>query len=100
MRRRAAAAAVAIIIIALTVYKVREPVMTMNSVAVRNLDLQASSSAGILAANITVAADVSVKNPNAATFELGPSATAVYYRGRAVARRGPAGTRWRGGRCG
>ncbi|KAG1335122.1 putative Late embryogenesis abundant protein [Cocos nucifera] len=82
--------AVVLVVIALTVYKVKEPVMTMNSVSIKNLKLKLGSSLNI---NMTVVADVSVKNPNAASFRFGESATALYYRAREMGvAYGPPGT--------
>ncbi|XP_008805654.2 uncharacterized protein LOC103718555 [Phoenix dactylifera] len=84
------AIAVVLAIIALTVYKVKDPVMTMNSVYVKNLNINLTSPH---AANMTVVADVSVNNPNAASFRFGESTTALYYRAREIGvAYGPSGT--------
>jgi hypothetical protein len=74
--------------VTLTVYRVRVPVMTMNGISLTD--------PGAVAApplSLTVAADVSVRNPNAASMRYGPTETWVYYRGRLVGHAaGPAGT--------
>ncbi|RRT81594.1 hypothetical protein B296_00012663, partial [Ensete ventricosum] len=77
--------AIVIVVLALTVFKVKEPVMTMNSVTVENLAINfgtPSSSSQLFAVNMTVVADISVKNPNAASVRFGASTTAIYYRAR------------------
>nr|XP_010925985.1 uncharacterized protein LOC105048386 [Elaeis guineensis] len=86
--------AVVLVIVALTVYKVKDPVITMNSVSIENLDIKTGSSlTSPLAVNMTVVADVSVKNPNAVSFRFGKSTTAVYYQAREIGvAYGPPGT--------
>ncbi|KAJ4770143.1 hypothetical protein LUZ62_040073 [Rhynchospora pubera] len=61
--------------IGLTLYKVKEPIMTMNSITLENLSSSSTSSS----LNMSVVADVSVKNPNAASYRYGSSLTSVYY---------------------
>ncbi|CAL9120979.1 uncharacterized protein LOC135650684 [Musa acuminata AAA Group] len=82
--------------LALTVFKVKEPIMTMNSVTVQRLAIASgtpSSTAQPFAINMTVVADVSVKNPNAASVRFGASTTTLYYRAREMGvARGPPGT--------
>ncbi|XP_072960617.1 late embryogenesis abundant protein At1g64065 [Typha angustifolia] len=68
-----------LVTVTFTVYKVKDPVMTMNSVSVKNLNVS-----NLLSANLTLLADVSVKNPNAAPFRFGPSTTALFYRANQV----------------
>ncbi|GJN19521.1 hypothetical protein PR202_gb06804 [Eleusine coracana subsp. coracana] len=75
--------AVGTLAVTLTVYRVRAPVMTMNAISLTD------PSSPVL----TVVADVSVRNPNAASLRYGPTETTVFYRGRAVGRAaGPPGT--------
>uniref|UniRef100_A0A0D9VEI3 Late embryogenesis abundant protein LEA-2 subgroup domain-containing protein n=1 Tax=Leersia perrieri TaxID=77586 RepID=A0A0D9VEI3_9ORYZ len=75
-----ASTAVAAILLAvsLTVFRVREPVMTMNAISVKGFVDDATPS------RMTVVADVSVRNPNAASLTYAGSETAVYYRGARV----------------
>uniref|UniRef100_A0ACD5TEU3 Uncharacterized protein n=1 Tax=Avena sativa TaxID=4498 RepID=A0ACD5TEU3_AVESA len=72
-----------VLVLALTVLKVKDPRLTMNGVSLTALSTGAGSDSG-LAANVTVTADVSVKNPNVASFRFSQSATEVYYRGQTV----------------
>jgi hypothetical protein len=75
--------------VTLTVYRVRGPVMTMNGISLT--DPGAVFAPPLL--SLTVAADASVRNPNAASMRYGPTETWVYYRGRLVGHAaGPAGT--------
>ncbi|KAJ0971493.1 hypothetical protein J5N97_019452 [Dioscorea zingiberensis] len=71
--------AIIIVILAFTVFKVKEPKMTMNSMTIQGLSAitRSSSASGF---NVTVVADISVKNPNAASFKFGSSTTSVYYK--------------------
>ncbi|XP_044962870.1 uncharacterized protein LOC123417947 [Hordeum vulgare subsp. vulgare] len=64
-----------VLVLALTAFKVKDPRLTMNGV---------SLTAGPSAANATLTADVSVENPNVASFRFSPSATEVYLGGRTV----------------
>ncbi|KAJ1254082.1 hypothetical protein BS78_K123500 [Paspalum vaginatum] len=83
--------AVALLAVTLTVYRVREPVMTMNAISLEDPGAAASSSPPPL--TLTVVADVSVKNPNAASLRYGATETSVYYRARQVGEAlGPPGT--------
>ncbi|CAL9170721.1 unnamed protein product [Musa hybrid cultivar] len=89
--------AIVIVVLALTVFKVKEPVMTMNSVTIEKLAVNfgapSSSSSQLFAINMTLVADVSVKNPNAASVRFGASTTAIYYRAREMGvAYGPPGT--------
>uniref|UniRef100_A0ACD5U175 Uncharacterized protein n=1 Tax=Avena sativa TaxID=4498 RepID=A0ACD5U175_AVESA len=74
-----------VLVLALTVLKVKDPRLTMNGVSLTALSTGEGSGSGSgLAVNATVIADVSVKNPNVASFRFSQSATEVYYRGQTV----------------
>ncbi|CAL4970130.1 unnamed protein product [Urochloa decumbens] len=82
-------AAAALLAVTLTVFRVREPVMTMNSISLKD---PASDAASPPALTLAVVADVSVRNPNAASLRYGGTETSVWYRGRRVGEaRGPPG---------
>lgn len=82
----AALAAVALVIVGLTVYRVREPEMTLNSVDVRNVSIAPPS------VSLTVVADVSVKNRSPAAFYFDSTRTSLYYHDALVgAASGPPG---------
>jgi hypothetical protein len=92
--------AAALLAVTLTVYRVREPVMTMNAISLKDpgtaaaaASSSASSTTPTPLLTLTVVADVSVKNPNAASLRYGASETSVYYRARQVGEAlGPPGT--------
>ncbi|KAK1325821.1 hypothetical protein QJS10_CPA01g02253 [Acorus calamus] len=72
----AAIVGVVILVLALTVFKVREPIITMNSVNVQRFHPNKL--------NLTVIADVSFKNPNAVSFRYGNTTTTISYRGSTI----------------
>ncbi|RLN07877.1 hypothetical protein C2845_PM11G18350 [Panicum miliaceum] len=91
--------AAALLAVTLTVYRVREPVMTMNAISLKDPGAAAaysswpSSSTPPPLLTLTVVADVSVKNPNAASLRYAATETSVYYRARQVGEAtGPPGT--------
>ncbi|XP_039122537.1 uncharacterized protein LOC120259069 [Dioscorea cayenensis subsp. rotundata] len=69
-----------LIILAFTVFKVKEPVLTLNSITMQGLSALATSPTPSTGFNMTVIADISVKNPNAASFKFGSTTTSVYYK--------------------
>lgn len=73
-----------VLILALTVFKVKDPVMTMNSVAVEGVDVGLGEQNRPLSINATVTADLSIKNPNAASFRFRNSTTEFYFQGQTV----------------
>ncbi|XP_068652872.1 late embryogenesis abundant protein At1g64065-like [Aristolochia californica] len=79
--------AILVLVLAFTVFKVKDPQIKMNSVYFDRLSLDTSS--GL---NLAVTADISVKNPNAASFKFGNSSTLLSYRGETVGEaKSPAG---------
>jgi hypothetical protein len=76
--------AVTLLVLVFTVFHIRDPEVRMNSVTLRQLNLAAVNSTSGPRSNITLTADVSVKNPNAASFRYTNSTTSVYYRGEMV----------------
>uniref|UniRef100_A0A1D1YY19 Late embryogenesis abundant protein LEA-2 subgroup domain-containing protein n=1 Tax=Anthurium amnicola TaxID=1678845 RepID=A0A1D1YY19_9ARAE len=78
--------AIVLLVVAVTVYKVRDPVMTMNAIAMKQMRIVPPN------VSLTIVADVSVKNRNPATFYFHGSLTSLYYRGALVgATYGPPG---------
>ncbi|XP_030547982.1 late embryogenesis abundant protein At1g64065 [Rhodamnia argentea] len=83
--------AVVIIILAFTVFRVKEPVIKMNEVTVTRLEL-VNGTVPKPGVNMSLIADVSVKNPNAASFKYSNTTTTLYYHGTVVGEaRGPPG---------
>lgn len=77
---------VIILALALTVFKVKEPRLTMNNVWLTAISAGPGSGgiAAPVAANATLTADISIKNPNAAAFRFSRTETDVYYGGQTV----------------
>ncbi|TYI14900.1 hypothetical protein ES332_A08G152400v1 [Gossypium tomentosum] len=83
--------AVVIIILIFTVFRVKDPIINMNGVAVTSLEL-INGTIPKPGSNISVTADVSVKNPNVASFNYRNTTTMLYYYGKVVGdARGPPG---------
>ncbi|XP_021807960.1 uncharacterized protein LOC110751763 [Prunus avium] len=76
--------AVVIIILAFTVFRVKEPKIKMNKVTVTRLELINNNTTPKPGSNISLTADVSVKNPNAASFRYSNTTTTLYYHGKVV----------------
>ncbi|KAG0484958.1 hypothetical protein HPP92_009037 [Vanilla planifolia] len=76
---------VTILVLALTVFKVKDPEVTMN-----NLHLDRLFVPGIgtpenpISVNATLTADISIKNPNVASFRFRNSTTEFFYEGVTV----------------
>ncbi|XP_004300836.1 PREDICTED: uncharacterized protein LOC101297936 [Fragaria vesca subsp. vesca] len=77
--------AVIAIVLGFTVFHVKGPKITMNGVTITNGSLTNGS-------NITIMVDVSIKNPNVASFRYENTSTLVYFNGTEVGEgRSPAG---------
>ncbi|MQM16555.1 hypothetical protein Taro_049515 [Colocasia esculenta] len=68
-----ALALAALLAVGFTVYKVREPVMTMNAISLERMNIAPPN------VSLRVVADVSVKNRNLPTFYFDTSLTSLYY---------------------
>ncbi|KAE8679535.1 desiccation protectant protein Lea14-like protein [Hibiscus syriacus] len=83
--------AAVVITLIFTVLRVKDPTIEMNGITVTNLEL-INGTTPKPGSNITVRADVSVKNPNIASFKYRNTTTTLYYYGKVVGNaRGPAG---------
>lgn len=71
-----------ILILAFTVFKVKDPTLTLNSLYLEDINT------GFVNQNInfnaTLTADISIKNPNVASFKFDNSTTEFYYAGNIV----------------
>lgn len=86
-------AAALIIILVFTVFRIQNPVIRLNGVNIEKLELVNGTSMPKPGSNITLTADVSVKNPNYASMEYGNTSTKLMYHGAVVGEaRGPPGT--------
>lgn len=69
------------VILALTVFKVKSPTLTINSVKVSGLDVGIGPGKANSGLNMSFISDASIKNPNAAGFKFTNSSTQLYYGG-------------------
>ncbi|KAJ4823962.1 hypothetical protein Tsubulata_039218 [Turnera subulata] len=86
-----------ILVLIFTVFRTKDPVITMNSITITQLQLVNGTTIPKPGTNISFVADVSVKNPNYASFKYRNTTTSLYYRGRVAgqARSGPGKARAR-----
>ncbi|XP_027907504.1 late embryogenesis abundant protein At1g64065 [Vigna unguiculata] len=83
--------AIVIIVLIFTVFRVKDPVITMNGVTITKLELS-NTMALRTRSNMSLVADVSVKNPNVASFRYSNTTTSLFYHGVMVGEaRGPPG---------
>ncbi|XP_044492557.1 uncharacterized protein LOC123216225 [Mangifera indica] len=84
--------AVVMVILILTVFRVKEPKIKLNGFTVTQLQL-ISGTIPKPGVNMSFIADISVKNPNVASFRYSNTTTSLYYHGLLVGEaRGPPGT--------
>lgn len=67
-----------------TVFRVKDPIIKLNGVTVNGLDSTIGTQIQLLGTNISMVVDVSVKNPNAASFRYSNTTTDIYYKGTVV----------------
>lgn len=78
----AAAAAVVMLILSLTVLKVRNPTVSMDSVTVKRFNVHFGPGATRpLKINVTLVAGIAIKNPNYESMRFGASSTEIYIEG-------------------
>ncbi|CAD6236895.1 unnamed protein product [Miscanthus lutarioriparius] len=75
---------ITILVLALTLFKVHDPVFTMNRVTLEGVDGGLGTAANPVSVNATLTADISIKNPNVASFAFDRSETDFYYGGETV----------------
>ncbi|XP_052194583.1 uncharacterized protein LOC127802672 [Diospyros lotus] len=84
--------AIVVVVLILTVFRIKDPIIKMNGIRVEKLELVNGSARVRPGSNMTLTVDVSVKNPNAATFEHGSATSELYYGAKVVGEvRSPAG---------
>ncbi|KAK2973767.1 hypothetical protein RJ640_018975 [Escallonia rubra] len=74
---------VVVLVLVFTVFRVKDPVIKMNSAKIEGLDRLNVSNIDP-STNLTVIADVSVKNPNVASFKYENATTRLFYDGVVV----------------
>ncbi|KAG5565915.1 hypothetical protein RHGRI_001737 [Rhododendron griersonianum] len=79
---------IVVVILIFTVFKVKNPIITMNSVTVDKLELINGTTIPKSGSNMTLTIDVSIKNPNVASFKYPNTTTTIYYHGTSDAASG------------
>lgn len=83
--------AIVVIILIFTVFKVKDPIIKMNGVTITKLEL-INNTIPKPGVNMSLIANVSVKNPNVASFKYSNTTTTLFYHGGVVGEaRGPPG---------
>ncbi|KAH7850236.1 hypothetical protein Vadar_029636 [Vaccinium darrowii] len=83
---------IVVVILIFTVFKVKDPIMRLNGVTVNKFELINGTTTPKPGSNMSLTADVSVKNPNVVSFKYPNTTTALYYRGTMIGEaRGPPG---------
>ncbi|MCD7456849.1 hypothetical protein HAX54_033332 [Datura stramonium] len=72
------------LILGLTVFKARKPVTTVNSVSLRDLDVSFDIARLQVLLNVTVQADLSVRNPNRVGFKYDSTSAILQYKGKEI----------------
>jgi hypothetical protein len=72
------------VILGLTVFKAKDPVTTVNSVALKDLSFDLDIAKLGVYLNVTLDVNISIKNPNKVGFKYKNSSALLNYRGRVV----------------
>ncbi|KDP28555.1 hypothetical protein JCGZ_14326 [Jatropha curcas] len=84
--------AIVIVILIFTVFRIKNPNIRLNGITITQLELINNTNIPKPGVNISLIADVSVKNPNIASFKYNNTSTALFYYGELVGEaRGPPG---------
>lgn len=75
---------IVVLVLSLTVFKVKDPVLTMNRVTLEDVDGDFGTERHPVSVNATLNANISIKNPNLASFRFARSETDFYYMGETV----------------
>ncbi|KAK1426735.1 hypothetical protein QVD17_15414 [Tagetes erecta] len=76
--------ALIILILSLTVFKAKKPVITVNSVALQDLDFSINPLLLRVSLNLSLALGVTVKNPNKVSISYQNSSATLRYRGKDI----------------
>ncbi|KAF5782503.1 putative Late embryogenesis abundant protein [Helianthus annuus] len=74
--------ALILLILSLTVFKAKKPVLTVNSVALDDLDVNITPLPPKISLNLSLALDLTIKNPNKVSIKYQPSSAILRYKGR------------------
>lgn len=72
------------LILAVTVFKQRDPRLTVNSVSLDHFEFNFDATRFKINLNVSLDLNLSIKNPNKASFKFSNSTTLLYYRGTNV----------------
>lgn len=72
------------LILGLTVFKAKKPVITVNSVSLRDMDFSLDIVRLQVHLNVTLQADLSVRNPNRVGFKYDSTSAILQYKGQVV----------------
>ncbi|XP_072971760.1 late embryogenesis abundant protein At1g64065-like [Typha angustifolia] len=74
------------LILSLTLFKVKDPTLTTNSITITGFAVELGNDVTNrpFSANVTLLADISIKNPNVASFRFRDSDTDFYFQGETV----------------
>lgn len=76
---------VTLLVLAFTIFRVKDPTIKINSVTFQGLDFVKINSSNLNpGTNLTVMANVSVRNPNVASFKFNNVTTMLYYNGTVI----------------
>ncbi|KAL4606545.1 hypothetical protein ACB092_09G110600 [Castanea dentata] len=78
------ATVILILILLFTVFKPKRPVMSIDSMSVKDLDVSFDITKFKVYLNLTIDVDLSIKNPNKAGFKYSNSSAFLNYRGQVV----------------
>ncbi|KAC9235833.1 hypothetical protein R6Q59_027134 [Mikania micrantha] len=76
--------ALILLILGLTVFKAKKPVLTVNSVQLQDLDFSVNPIPIRVSLNISLALDITIKNPNKVGVNYRNSSAVIQYRGKDV----------------
>lgn len=72
------------LILGLTVFKAKKPVMSVNDVSLADLDVSFDIARLLVHLNVTLNADLTVKNPNRVGFKYASTSAILQYKGQVV----------------
>jgi Late embryogenesis abundant protein len=73
-----------ILILSLTIFKIKDPSVTMNYIEITDLGTDLRMNDGSISTNVTLTANISIKNPNIVSFKFKNSTTDFYYKGQTI----------------
>ncbi|KAJ4780668.1 hypothetical protein LUZ62_064925 [Rhynchospora pubera] len=75
---------IVILILSFTVFKIKDPSLTVNYINITSVDPGLGTNNNLVSVNLTLNANLSLKNPNIASFKFKNSTTEFFYEGQTV----------------